>query len=79
MSWSIDSITDLPFYNGYNAIFTCFDRLTKHCRLIPCFVGGEALSVSLVAKLFLGNVVSFFGVHAEVISDRDPRFIASFW
>ena len=59
--------------------FTCVDRLTKYCRLIPCFVGEGALSASLVAKLFFDNVVRFFGVPAEVISDRDPRFTASFW
>ena len=48
-------------------------------RLIFYFVGEKALSASLVAKLFFDNVVRFFGVPAGVISDRDPRFTASFW
>ena len=37
------------------------------------------MSASFVAKIFFDNVVRFFGVPIEVISDRDPRFIASFW
>ena len=65
--------------SGNNAAFTCVDRLTKYCSLIPCFVGEGALSASLVAKLFFDNVIRFFGVPGELISDRGPRFTASFW
>ena len=70
---------DLPLCKGYNAIFICVDRLTMYCRIIPCFVGEGALSASSVAKLFFDNIVSFFAVSPEVISDRDPRFTASLW
>ena len=70
---------DLPLYNGYNAIFTCVDRLTKYSSLLPCFVGEGALSASSVAKLSLDNIVGLFGIPVEVISDRDPRLTASFW
>ena len=38
----------------------------------------EALSASSVAKLFFDNIVRFFGVLSEVISDRDPRLTAFF-
>ena len=38
-----------------------------------------ALSASSIAKLFFNNVVRYFGVPTEVISDRDTRFTASFW
>ena len=41
-------------------------------------MGEGALIASSVAKVF-DNVVRFFGVPSEVISDRDPRFTASFW
>ena len=67
MSWSIDFIMYLPFYNGNNAIFTCFGTVTKHCRLITYSVGKGALNASLVAKLFFENVLGSFGVSAEVI------------
>ena len=43
-SWSMDFITSLPLCNGYNAIFTCVDRLTKLTRLIPCSLGEGALT-----------------------------------
>ena len=78
VSWSIDFI-GLTLYDGHYAMFTCIDWLIKYCRLIPCFLSEGALSASLVAKLFFDNVVRFFGILGEVISDRGPRFIASFW
>ena len=37
-----------------------------------------ALSAPSVAKLYFDNVVRFFGVLAEVVSYRDPRFTALF-
>ena len=41
-------------------------------------MGEGTLNAFLVAKLFFDNVVRFFGVPAEVISDRDPSFTAYF-
>ena len=40
-SWSLDLITDLPLSHSCNAVLTCVDRLTKLCRLTPCFMGGS--------------------------------------
>ena len=74
----LDLSWNLPLYNGHYAVFTCVDRLTKYCSLIPCFVGEGGLSASLVAKLFFDNIVRFFSVLAEVVSHRDPRFTACF-
>ena len=70
---------DLPLYDGLNAICTCVDPLTKYFKLIHYFLGEGALSASSVAKLFLDNLVRFFGIPAEVNLNRDPRFTASFW
>ena len=78
MSYIIDYIIYLPLCYGYNDIFTYVDRLTKYCKLIPCFVGERAINASLVAKIFFDNVVKFFGVPVEVISDGDPRFAIFF-
>ena len=79
MSWSIDFIIDLPLCNGHTDIFTDIDIFTKCCRLIPCFVGEGAQSPSSVTKLFFDNIERLFGVPAEGISERDPRFTAFFW
>ena len=44
-------------------------------------MGEIALSASLITKPFFDNVVRFFGVPAEIITevmtDRDPKFFAS--
>ena len=69
---------DLPLYNVHSAIITCVNGLAKYCRFIPCFVGERALSAFLVVKLFFDNIVRFFDIPGEVLSDRDPRFTASF-
>ena len=37
------------------------------------------MSASSVAKLFFDNIVRLFGVPTGAISDRDPKFTASFW
>ena len=67
MSWSISFTMYLPLCSRHNAFFTCIDRLTKCCRLIPCFVGEGDQSASSVTKLFFDNVLRFFGIPAEVI------------
>ena len=37
------------------------------------------MSASSIEKFFFDNIVRLFGVLAEVILDRDLRFITSFW
>ena len=59
---------------GIMLFFTVF-ILLQACTL---FVGKGALSTSSVAKLFFDNVVRSLGVFTEMISDRYPRFTASF-
>jgi len=51
-SWSMDFVTSLPECKGFNAIYTCVDRLTKLVRVCPCKVGESALSASETAQLF---------------------------
>ena len=52
--------------------------MTKYCGFISCFVGKGAQRTSLVAKIFFNNAVRFFGILAEVILERFPRFTVSF-
>ena len=78
----MDFITDLPVGSdaaGYNAVFTCVDRLTKLTRLVPCVMGDAQLTAPAVAKLFFDNIVRHFGVPSDVVHDRDPRFTSLFW
>lgn len=76
-SWSMDFITSMPAVDGYDAVFTCVDRLTKLVRLTP--VKMEGLTAERVAHHFFARVIRDFGVPHSIVSDRDPRFVSEFW
>ena len=73
----MDFVTHLPDSNGYNAVLTIVDRLTKLVRLTPLDFADS--TAPKVAALFFGRVVRDFGVPADVVSDRDPRWVGTFW
>jgi hypothetical protein len=73
----MDFVTHLPESHGYNAVLTIVDRLTKLVRLTPLNFAGS--TAPKVAALFFDRVVRDFGVPADVVSDRDPRWVGAFW
>ena len=76
----MDFITHLPLSRGFNAVFTCVDRLTKLCHLTPCFVGPEQpTGAGETAAMFFDAVVCHYGVPEYIVHDRDPRFTSDFW
>ena len=75
----MDFITGMPDCLGFNAIYTCVDRLTKLVRVCPCATGGEPLSAGATASLFFNQVVRHFGIPDDVVHDRDARFTSAFW
>ena len=77
--WSLDFVTGLPPSHNCNTILTVVDHLTKYVRLIPCWMGDESLSAAAVAQLFISHIVRQFGVPRELVHDRDPRFVLTFW
>ena len=78
-TWTMDFITDLPDSGGYNAIFTCVDKLSKYVVLTPCVMGDGILSASAVADMFFASIIARFGVPRSVLHDRDPPFTSAFW
>ena len=74
--WTMDILMSLPKDQGCNAIFTCFDKLTKLVHLTPCRMGGGLLSAEQTTKLFYDNVVRLFEVPNTVLHDRDVQFIS---
>ena len=50
-------MTNLPLYNGNNAVMTCIEGLLGKVRLIPCFMGEGELSAEHMAQLFFDSVV----------------------
>ena len=76
----MDFITGLPFcVNGYNAIFTWIDCLTKYTALIAYTLGAGDLSTKQVTQLFFQGVVRQFGMPDSQVHDRDPHYTAEFW
>ncbi len=73
----MDFITCLPeTARGVDGIFTVVDRFSKYCVLIPytCTMTAED-----VARLFFDHVVCTFGMPRRIVSDRDARFMSTFW
>ena len=58
-SVSIDFITGLPKSNGYDAIMTVTDRLTKMVHILPTTANATAKDV---AKLFIRHVIRHHGI-----------------
>jgi hypothetical protein len=75
-SISMDFITGLPKVEGKDCIYVMVDKLTKfaHFYAIP-----TEYNVIQVADLFFREVFRLHGLSRNIISDRDNRFIGTFW
>lgn len=72
----MDFIVNLPWSEGFNAIYVVVDRLTKHASFIPLTTGVTAEEYS---EHFVRKVVCRFGLPSSIIADRDPRWTSDFW
>jgi hypothetical protein len=72
----MDFITGLPMVQGKDCIYVVVDRLTKfaHFYAIP-----TKYIAMQVAELFFREVFRLHGLSRNIISDRDSRFIGTFW
>jgi len=73
---SMDFITNLPESDGYDAIMTVVCKLSKRPAYIPTYTSATATDT---ANLFFLNIVRYYGLPRVIISDRDPKFTATFW
>ncbi|QRV93047.1 Retrovirus-related Pol polyprotein from transposon [Ceratobasidium sp. AG-Ba] len=73
---TMDFITDLPESNGYDAILTIVDKLTKYTHFIPC---KKTINEVETALLFHDHIWSHYGLPRQIITDRDSRWTGSFW
>ena len=72
-----DLVTDLPeTKDGYTAVAVFVDRLTKFVHFAPC---KKTITAKEYAQLFLQHVFRHHGLPKVIISDRDPRFMSTFW
>ena len=73
----MDLITSVPETSkGKYTVVTFVDRFSK---MVHFRAAGANVSAADVAYMFLDCVLSRYGVPEQVISDRDPRFVAHFW
>ncbi|KAL0549524.1 hypothetical protein IC582_014009 [Cucumis melo] len=75
-SVSMDLITHLPKVGDFEAILVIIDRFSKYTTFI---LTTKQCSVEMTAELFFKHVVKLWGVPTSIVSDRDGRFIGSFW
>ncbi|KAH0725501.1 hypothetical protein KY284_001366 [Solanum tuberosum] len=73
---AMDFITCLPSSKGKTTILTVVDRLTKYGHFIPL---PSTFSTQLVAEAFIVGVIHLHSPPRTIVTDRDPRFLHSFW
>lgn len=73
----MDFITQLPVSSaGFDAIAVFVDKLTKMVHFVPMKTTDNAANV---ARLFFDAIFRLHGLPEHIVSDRDPRFVSSFW
>lgn len=72
----MDFVTHLPASHGFTAVMVVVDRFSKsvHFGALP-----TQFTTFKVATLFMDTVCKLHGFPRNIISDRDPIFISSFW
>ena len=72
----MDFITGMPKVKGVGLVFVVVDRFLKYA----VFMAAPSTCIAKVATdLFYRNVVKYFGLPEDIVSDRDSCFISRFW
>ena len=72
----MDFICGFPKVDDKASIMVVVDRFLKYSVII---VAPELCSYQIAVDLFYKYVVKYFGVPADIVSDRDTRFTSRFW
>ena len=75
-SVSLDFITNLPKTGDLTSILVVVEQFSKYAMFIPA---PKQCPAEETARLFFKHVVKYWGVPQNIVSDRDARFIGSFW
>jgi len=74
---AIDFIVALPEYAGFDALMTITCKSTKRNLLLP---GAEDWTAVTWANTFITGLIGHdWGIPSAIISDRDSKFMGSFW
>ena len=72
---SIDFITRLPKMKRMGSVFVVIDRFSKYA----VFIVAPSTCTEVAADLFYRNVVKYFGLPENIVSDRNSHFTSRFW
>jgi transposase InsO family protein len=72
----MDFITRFPKAQGKDGIFMVVDCLTKFALF---FAISMEYSASQIADLFFREIFRLHGLPKMIVSDRDSRFMSTFW
>jgi hypothetical protein len=73
----MDFLSGLPTtQNKHDVIWVVVCHLSKMALFIPCT---KTTTTVQTTKLYFHHVWPHFGVPSSIISDRDSRFLSTFW
>jgi hypothetical protein len=73
----MDYMLGLPSTKRRNDfVFVVVDRFSKMAILVAC---KKSITSEATAKLFFERVWVHFGIPQSIVSDRDSRFLSTFW
>lgn len=75
-SVSMDFISEFPKVNDIFSVMVVVDKFSKYAVFI---VAPSACPCDVAIELFYRNVVKYFGLPNNIVSDRDASFIRKFW
>ena len=75
-SVSLYFILGLLKVRDLSAILVVIDHFSKYATFI---LAPKYYSAKKIAQLFFKFVVKYWGAPQDIVSDRDPRFMRTFW
>ena len=75
ISISMDFITSMPKVKGMGSVFVVVNRFSKY---VVFMATPSTCTTEVAADLFYRNVVNYFGLPEDIVSDKDSRFTGQF-
>ena len=73
---SMDFITSMPKVKGTGSVFVVVNQFSKYAVFMAAL---STCTAEVVANMFYKNVVKYFSLPEDIVSDRDSRFTSQFW